>query len=135
MKWSDFERYLKAEHLGGRRVTATITKVTTEITHPNGRPEETPVIYFAGKQRGLILTPHNRATLKEIFGNDVAACVGKAVQLEAVPMDVAGKHTMPVRIFPAPQPPPTAPAVPPAPPPAPQPAPTDPSGWEELKRE
>lgn len=110
-KWSDYEKYLKGEHLGSRRVTATIARIVEETTHPNGRAEETPVMYFAGKQKGLILTPSNRATLKDLFGDNIGNCIGKTVQLEAVPMLVAGKHTLPVRIFPAPQPAPTQPAT------------------------
>ena len=103
-KWSDYEKYLKGEHLNGRRVGATIAQVVEEITHPNGQAERTPVLYFQGKQRGLILTPFNRNALRDMFGDNIANCIGKAVQLEAVPMLVVGKHTLPVRIFPAPQP-------------------------------
>lgn len=117
MKWSDFEKYLKAEHLAGRRVTAVIAEITIETTHPQGKPEETPVMYFAGKQKGLILTPANRKALKDMYGDNVADCIGKTVQLEAVPMRVAGRDTNPVRIFPAPQP--AAPASRPGPAPAP----------------
>ena len=47
----------------------------------------------------------------DLFGDNIGNCIGKTVQLEAVPMLVAGKHTLPVRIFPAPQPAPTQPAT------------------------
>ena len=38
-----------------------------------------------------------------MFGDDVAAAIGKRVQLEAIPLRVAGRDTLPVRINPAPQ--------------------------------
>ena len=43
-------------------------------------------------------------TLRAMFGDDVAAAIGKRVQLEAIPLRVAGRDTLPVRINPAPQP-------------------------------
>ena len=33
MKWSDFEHYLKGEHLNGRKVIATIAKSPIKETH------------------------------------------------------------------------------------------------------
>jgi hypothetical protein len=110
MLWSDFEKYLKGEHLKGRKVTATIAELAIEETHANGRAEEKPVLYFKESKRGLILSPTNQRTLRALFGDDVAACIGKRVQLEAVPLRVAGRDTLPVRIGPAAQqtqPPPT----------------------------
>ena len=75
----------------------------------------------------MILSPTNMRTLRAMFGDDVAAAIGKRVQLEAIPLRVAGRDTLPVRINPAPQPAttplqqPTAMAAPtettPAPPP------------------
>ena len=104
MKWSDFEHYLKGEHLNGRKVIATIAEITIEETHAQaGRTEEKPVCYFKESKKGLILSPTNMRALRAMFGDDVAAAVGKRVQLEAVPLRVAGRDTLPVRINPAPQ--------------------------------
>ena len=47
MKWSDFERYLKPEHLAGHRATVKISRVVVEETHPRpGKTEKAPVMYF-----------------------------------------------------------------------------------------
>lgn len=103
MKWSDFEHYLKGEHLAGKRPIVTIREIVIEETHAQaGRAEDKPVCYFAGAKKGLILSPTNMRTLRALFGDDVAACQGQRVQLEAVPMRVAGRDTLPVRICPAP---------------------------------
>ena len=104
MKWSDFEHYLKGEHLNGRKVIATIAEITIEETHAQaGRTEEKPVCYFKESKKGLILSPTNMRALRAMFGDDVAAAIGKRVQLEAIPLRVAGRDTLPVRINPAPQ--------------------------------
>lgn len=128
--WSDFEKYLKGEHLKGRKVTATIAEITIEETHAGGKMEEKPVAYFRESKKGLILSPTNQRTLRALFGDDVTACIGKKVQLEAIAMRVAGRDTLPVRIGPAPQnaPQPPTPAVQ-APQPAEPPA-TNPYGAE-----
>jgi len=55
--------------------------------------------------------------LRAMFGDDVAAVIGKRVQLEAIPLRVAGRDTLPVRINPAPQPTPTETAPAPTAPP------------------
>ena len=105
MKWSDFEHYLKGEHLQGRKPTVTIAEITIEETHAQaGRAEEKPVAYFReGSRKGLILSPTNQRALRALFGDDVSAAIGKRVQLEAVPLRVAGRDTLPIRINPAPQ--------------------------------
>ena len=60
MKWSDFEHYLKGEHLNGRKVIATIAEIVIEETHAQaGRTEEKPVCYFRESKKGLILSPTN----------------------------------------------------------------------------
>ncbi|PIO06641.1 hypothetical protein COT29_00115 [Candidatus Micrarchaeota archaeon CG08_land_8_20_14_0_20_59_11] len=103
MKWSDFEHYLKGEHLNNKKPTVTIREIVIEETHAQaGRAENKPVMYFQGSQKGLILSPTNQRTLRALFGNEVAACEGQRIQLEAVAMRVAGRETLPVRINPAP---------------------------------
>ena len=66
--------------------------------------EQTPVAHLSGRKKGLILSPTNRRALKALFGDDVCACKGKWVVLEAVPMRVAGRDRLPIRIGPAQQP-------------------------------
>ncbi len=140
MKWSDFEKYLKGEHLQGKKLTVTIAKITMEEMHANGHAEEKPVAYFREGRKGLILSPTNMRALRALFGDDVESAIGKRVQLEAVAMRVAGRDTLPIRINPAPQATTQAPQVgadgvrpsaqAPARPAAPDP---DPAGFDELK--
>jgi hypothetical protein len=98
-KWSDFERYLKSVHLLGRRATVKVARVAIEELHPRpGKVERAPVVYFEGKSKGLILSATNQRTLARLFGDDINACVGKLVTLEAVEVKVAGVSKYPIRI-------------------------------------
>ena len=99
LRWSMFEKYLTATELQGKRARLTIDHIEVETTHP--RPGETvqaPVLYFRETKRGLILSQTNRRTLAKAFGDDVEACVGKQIIVEAVAVQVAGRATMPIRI-------------------------------------
>lgn len=86
MQWSDWDKYLRGEHLGGARRVVTIAEITIEEVHASaGVAEEKPVLWFRESKKGLILSPINRRTLASLFGDDAGACVGKRVTLEAVP--------------------------------------------------
>jgi hypothetical protein len=96
---------MKGEHLQGKKAVVQIAEITVEETHPRqGITEQTPVAHFTGRKKGLILSPTNQRALKALFGDDVSACKGKWVTLEAVSMRVAGRDTLPIRIGPAQQP-------------------------------
>ena len=98
-KWSEYDKWLKGEHLGTRSYTLTIREIVEIEMHPRqGVVESNPVMYFAETRKGLILSAHNRAVLAEMFGDDVGKCIGKRVMLRAEPMRVGGRDTLPVRI-------------------------------------
>jgi hypothetical protein len=97
--WSQFDKWLKGYHLKGKRAQLTITRATIETTHPNGREQATPVLWFKETQKGLPLSDINRAMLVKLFGDDPAQCIGKIITLEAMPMTVAGASKLPVRII------------------------------------
>jgi len=99
-RWSDFDRYLKAEHLAGKPFTLTIARVEVEVTHPRPGVEATsPVLYFRETGKGLIVSPTNQDAITALFGDDVAACVGQKVTLKAISLKVAGRDTQPIRIY------------------------------------
>jgi hypothetical protein len=99
MNWSEFEKYLKPAHLAGRRATVTIERVAIEELHPRpGKVERTPVVYFEGKSKGLILSHTNQRTLAGLFGDDMTACVGKTVTLDTVEVKVGRETKTPIRI-------------------------------------
>jgi hypothetical protein len=84
-KWSDFDRYVRGEHLQGKTVTVVIERVTVEKFFVNGAKVTKPCLWFRGTTKGLILNDGNRRTLAQIFGDEVSAAIGKPITLTAVP--------------------------------------------------
>jgi hypothetical protein len=91
--WSDLDPYLKAAHLPpGKAITATVERIEFQTVHPRpGLEKLKPVMYFAGKQKGLILTSTNQDFLRLTFGDEISASFGKQVTLRAVRKTIAGR--------------------------------------------
>ncbi len=91
--WSDLDPYFKAAHLpAGKSVPATADRIEFQTGHPRpGQEEIKPVMYFVGKQKGLILTSTNQDFLRATFGDEITASYGKAITLRAVHKIVAGR--------------------------------------------
>jgi hypothetical protein len=104
MKWSDFDRWLKAEHLQGKARVLTIDQVVIEEVYSQAekRNRPAPVLYFRETKKGLVLSGPNQDALQGLFGDDVAACFGAKVLLEPTPMRVAGRELVVIRLKAAP---------------------------------
>ena len=65
-------RYLKAADLQGRTVRVTIQKVSLEEFYDRERREQIQqaVLWFQGKQKGLVINKTRLTQLIEIFGSD-----------------------------------------------------------------
>ena len=110
--------YLKASDLGGAQPIVTIDRVEVE---PVGRTKEMkPVIYFAGKQKGVILNKTNSKKIAEIAGSpDTDDWHGVQIKLYATDVDFQGETVEAIRVkSPAQKP---AAKKKPAPPPEPEP--------------
>ena len=83
-KWSDYDKYLTGKHLQNRTVALTIAEVVEEEVYSQSERGKVwvPVMYFSETKKGLILTPTNQDKLETLFGDDIAACLGKRVTLE-----------------------------------------------------
>lgn len=84
-KWSDFDKYVRGEHLQGKAVQVVIERVTVEKFFVNGGKVTKPCLWFKGTSKGLPLNDGNRRALARLFGDDVSAAIGKPVTLAAVP--------------------------------------------------
>jgi len=109
-KWSDFDRFLKPEHLApGKTYNLTIDHLEMVEVHPRpGLVEEKPVLYFTETKKGLILTSTNQDTLHAEYGDNIAACYGQRVTLRAEGVVVAKRQVTTIRLAPAPTTAPTA---------------------------
>ncbi len=99
MKWSDFDTYLRPEHLNGKPVRVKIAKVTAEQFYFGGQTETCPVLHLEGTRKRLVLSNVNRRTLARLFGDDTSGCIGKTVLLAVETVKVAGKDKPTIRII------------------------------------
>lgn len=66
----------------GRDVTVTITAVKGgDLTSIGGRKSKKPIVYFDGKDKGLICNKTNSKTIAAMYGNYVEAWTGKRITL------------------------------------------------------
>ena len=107
--------YLKASDLGNAQPVVTIARVDME---PVGREKEMkPVVYFAGKQKGIVLNKTNSKKIAELAGSfDTDDWIGVAVRLYATDVEFQGETVEAIRMK-APQTakPKATPALPPPP--------------------
>src|ERR1017187_8912967 len=91
--------YLKASDLQGHNVTVAISRV--EMREIGGEPK--PILYFHGKERGMVLNKTNANKIAEIFGDDTDDWEGGEVILYEAMVDFQGKTVPAIRIRMAPR--------------------------------
>lgn len=89
--------YLKASDLGEGQPVVTIERVDVE---PVGRGKEMkPVIYFAGKQKGMVLNKTNSKKIAEIAESpDTDDWHGVQIMLFATEVDFQGETVEAIRV-------------------------------------
>jgi hypothetical protein len=101
MRFSDFDSYLRADHLPHATVVV-IERFSKIMTRPRpGVSEEALLVHFRGKQKSLILSAVNRRQLSQMFGDNCSAAVGKQITLAVEQVVVAGTTRNVIRIKPA----------------------------------
>lgn len=97
MKSSDIfpSKYLRAAELNGHEPIVTIDRVTTETLGDDSKP----VLYFAGKDKGLVMNKTNWAAVVDITGEeDSDDWKGHKVKLYTAKVDFQGKRVSAIRI-------------------------------------
>lgn len=88
--------YLKAADLQGRTIKATISVVQIE---PVGQDKENkPVVYFVGKEKGLVLNKTNGMMIAYVFGDDTDDWGGAEIELYPTMTSFAGKPVEAIRV-------------------------------------
>lgn len=88
--------YLKAAELGKARPVVTIREVVVEDIGD----ETKPILYFVGKEKGLVLNKTNANMITEILGTDETTdWIGKAIQLYVTKVDYQGRRVDAIRIL------------------------------------
>lgn len=74
--------YLKTEDIRGHEVPVTISRVElVELDKRDGGKQTKPVIFFQGKEKGMVCNITNVKRLTDGFGNDSDSWLGKGVIL------------------------------------------------------
>lgn len=86
--------YLKAGDLQGRRVTVTMSHVNIEELGG----EHKPVLYFEGKERGLVLNKTNANIIAELHGPETDDWVGHKITIYPARVEFQGKIVDAIRV-------------------------------------
>lgn len=89
--------YLKASDLGDSQPVVTIDRVEVEAV---GRDKEVkPVLYFRGKEKGLVLNKTNGRKIAELLGSkDTEDWIGGQIRIYATETEFAGETVECIRI-------------------------------------
>ena len=88
-------KYLRADDLGGKEPVVTVSHIKIETLGEDSKP----VLYFAGKERGLVLNKTNWSALVDVTGEeDSDDWEGKKVKLVVRKVEFQGKRVPAIRI-------------------------------------
>lgn len=87
-------QYLKSADLQGRTVKVTIDRYTIEDVGDDRKP----VIYFVGKEKGLVLNKTNASEIAFAHGDDMDDWGGKEIELFSMMVSFQGKNMPGLRV-------------------------------------
>jgi hypothetical protein len=88
-------KFLKAGDLQDRNVAVTMSHVALEDV---GDSERKPVLYFHGKNKGLVLNKTNSRLIAGIYGDDTENWDGKSLVLFPAMVDFRGDQVEAIRV-------------------------------------
>lgn len=91
--------YLKAADLGGRQIMVTMSHVA--MNDIGGEPK--PILYFDGKEKGIVLNKTNANKIAELFGDDTEDWKGQQIVLYEAMVDFQGRTVAAIRVRAAPK--------------------------------
>lgn len=118
-------KYLKATDLNNKTIKVTIRAVIEE----NVNQKLQPVLYFQGKDKGMVLNKTNAMTIAQMFGPDTDGWQGGNIEVFPAFVDYQGKQVLGLRVRIPAQAPAAAPR-PAAPAPARQPVPAEADNYD-----
>lgn len=87
-------KWLKASDLGGREVKVIMANVEREKIGDDTKP----VLYFKGKEKGVVLNKTNANVVSDFYGDDTEDWFDQPVILYTVTTEFQGKATPGLRI-------------------------------------
>ena len=87
-------KYLKASDLQGRNVTVKMDRVEFEVISNDKKL----ILYFQGKQKGMVLNKTNANNISKIYGTDTDAWAGQEIVLFEAMVDFQGETVPAIRV-------------------------------------
>ncbi len=90
-------KYLAAADLNDRTVTVVIETIQMEVVGEEPKQEK-PVVYFRGKQKGLVLNKTNATTIADMHGQDTDDWPGKQISIWPTQTEFKGSAVPCIRV-------------------------------------
>ena len=87
-------QFLKASDLQGKPQTLKMAQVRMEEV---GK-EDKPILYFVGKEKGMVLNKTNATTIAALYGPESDDWTGQVIELFPAMVDFQGKQTEAIRV-------------------------------------
>ena len=87
-------KYLKASDLQGRQVQVRMSHATFELIGTDNKL----ILYFQGKDKGMVLNKTNANNISEIYGDDTDDWAGQPIVLVEAMVDFQGKTVPAIRV-------------------------------------
>ena len=91
-------KYLSAADLQGRQVQVIMDRVMMEQIRGEHGTEDKYVLYFQGKEKGLVLNVTNANTIAEFYGHETDEWVGRAITLYSTRVQFGNRMVDAIRI-------------------------------------
>jgi len=90
--------YLKAADLQGQTVTVNILKVVVETVGQGKDATQKGVVYFQGKEKGLVLNTTNGNAIADVLGYETDNWTGAAIEIYPAKTDFGGRQVDCLRV-------------------------------------
>lgn len=87
-------KHLKSSDLNGQRVAVRMNYVEMQKVGDDNKP----VLYFQGKEKGMVLNKTNSNTIAAAYGNDTDQWAGHAIEIFEADVEFQGKMTKGLRV-------------------------------------
>jgi hypothetical protein len=91
-------KYLSAADLDGQVVVLAMSNVLMEDIGFGGDKKVLPVLYFEGKDKGLVLNKTNSRKIAEMFGDDTDDWTGQQIALFEAMVEFQGDTVAAIRV-------------------------------------
>lgn len=91
-------KYLSAADLQGQSVPVTMDRVIMEQIRSDGGLEDKYVLYFRGKEKGLVLNITNANTIADLYGHETEDWAGRQIILYSTRVQFGSKMVDAIRI-------------------------------------